>query len=284
MICAPASLALLLAVAQPPLIPTDPQTAGVGVVPAAWGRSSLSAIASPASLVRLERGECSAYFSETGGGGWYAGCAAGKSWPSLAVGLHAGRLLERGSDDRRDLTFGGVTLARVITGSPFGFIEEFFGPSLAVGLGVRASTWLEDPPAGTGESERRTGLDLDCGLQFSVFPTFALGFSGLRVLELADSTGEASFSYCATYVFNRDLTGHLGWTSGGIGLGAGVELAVFDALRVRTGTDGEGWSWGATARLGDLFDMTYGLELEDDASAMHSLSLTCRFGERRSFR
>ncbi|MBN1434892.1 hypothetical protein JW921_09040 [Candidatus Fermentibacterales bacterium] len=269
---------LLLILSVTCFAPEDPHGAGLGVPPCSWGRGCLSAIQAPPSLVRLERGQACLLFSEMPGAGWLTGCAAGKSWEKLSIGLHAVRYEDREDGGGASRLSGGLTIARVITGSPYGFIEEFFGPSLAVGLGIRASTWEDDS---TGE--RATGFDLDCGLQFSVFPTFALGFSALQVASLADSTADAVYNYGASYVFNRDLTGHVAWTSGGTGLSAGADLKISDALRVRAGTDGETLSCGAGLRHGDL-ELDYGLDLSDDNTALHSVSLTVSFGERRSFR
>ena len=268
---------LLLALIQG-FTPQGPHWLGLGVPPAAWGRAPLEAVAGPASGVRLERGIVSAFATEETGGGWTTGFSAGRSWEALALTVHASGQLDR----EHGVTSFGATVARVITGSPFGFIEEFFGPSIAVGLGIRGSSWQEESAAGDDES--RMGLDLDTGVQFSVFPTFALGFSGLRVLGLADSTGEAVYSYGASYIFNRDLAGHLAWTSGGAGFSAGADLRVSGSLRVRAGTDGECLTCGAALRVTEALEAGYGLRLDDDNTARHSLGIALQFGERRSFR
>ena len=120
-----------------------------------------------------------------------------------------------------------ISTCYVVTGDPIGFMEGLYGPSVTTG--ASASYEYNDS---TDSSE----ISLDCGFQFSLFPSFALG------VNCTDATGDAIFKTGFSHVFNRNLKVHVNY--GDETWQGGAELTVKPSLRIISGTDGSSFSGG----------------------------------------
>lgn len=237
--------------------PSGTRWRSVQAWPDSWGDSPATSLASPAGLSRLEGPAVE---------GWWGETDAGDRW-SLAAGLPCGRWSfgtagggGTGSESP-DSVFAGVSAARVLTGDPRGFIRGFFGPSICIGASLEFNT----APGGEGAS-----LSACSHVQFSVFPTFAVGASLSRVGLFGKGNDSPVFGYGGTYIFNRQLRGHAGYRDHDVS--AGAELCVGDRLVFSAGTEGRSWSAGLRALLGRL-EAGYSVTLCDSA-AFHGLSVS----------
>lgn len=250
----------------------DAASHGMAVPASAWGSGVLSGINTPASLVRLERNEISTSIQRKPGGDLKITTGTGNSWPKIAAAVFCCRSFN--NNTATDTLECGISIAKVVTGSPFGFIEDFFGPNISIGVSGRVSLWKEN-------EERKNCFFLNCGMQFSIFPTIAVGINSVNTLSGGAETGARHrMEYGVTYVSNRNLRGHFAISEGDIILGA--ELKVTDNIRIRTGSSFDGWSTGFEVQS-ESFSIDYGLEFQDNTSD-HMVSFTYRWGERRSFR
>lgn len=146
----------------------------------------------------------------------------------------------------------------VLTGDPIGFMEGLYGPSVTLGAAVSARY---DPDA------ESTDFVLDCGFQFSLFPSFALG------VNCSDAAGESVFRTGFSHVFNRSLLVHANygdetWQGGG-------ELTVKPFLKLLAGTDGDGFNGGMKYTI-DRWTFSYGATFRE-TSIEHCLGLSGRF-------
>jgi len=244
---------LLALLAAPP----GAWSSGCAVQPYSWSDDALSCRIAPAGLVRLE--------------GWRAGLSgrldgSGET-PGLSLGVagfRAGRVVlgagagwsEAGGADTLDL---GLAAAATLRGDPIGFMEGVFGPSISVGSSL---AWTR-----TGEGEGC--LSASIGLQFSIFPTIAVGAdcSGLRLA--GDRLVERILGYGVTCVYDRSFRAHLSVRDGRPAVGG--ELAVTDRLTVRTGSDGSLWVAGLAVPVGDL-EFAYSVSLSG-SGAVHRAGL-----------
>jgi hypothetical protein len=188
----------------------------------------------------------------TAGGGWNTG--------ALAAGLGLGFCPGEGGIP--DTLSAVVSAARVITGNPIGFMEGLFGPSISVGGYLE----MVHVPGDTGGTSLLGGG----GIQFSVFPSFAVGVTGRDLRISGDSPRDAAWEYGITHVFNRDIRGHLTLRGGAVE--AGADLALTGGVRVSTGTDGSSWSAGTGLDAGS-FVFDYGLDMSDEG-VVHTLTVT----------
>ena len=146
----------------------------------------------------------------------------------------------------------------VITGDPIGFMEGLYGPSITAGASVSA---------GYDDSTRSSEVSFDCGVQLSLFPSFALG------VNCSDLAGEAVFRTGFSHVFNRSLRIHVNygsdkWQGGG-------ELTVKPFFRILAGTDGSSFNGGFAYSL-ERWTASYGARFLE-TSVEHSIGLTGRF-------
>jgi hypothetical protein len=243
---------------------SDGREAGCAAGPAAWAATASASMDTPAGLVRTEGWESFAGvrsaesgdgFRFTAGGGWNPGPVAS------AIGLG----YAPGEEGTADTLVASLSAGRVLTGNPIGFMEGLFGPSISVG------GYLQLTSLSTGGA----GLSGGGGMQFSVFPSFAVGMAARDFRIAGDGFGDGSWEYGITHVFNRDIRGHL--TISGGDVSAGADLALAGGVRVSTGTDGGGWSMGAGLDAG-RFTVDYGLGMTG-SGVTHTLTVTFSSGE-----
>lgn len=130
----------------------------------------------------------------------------------------------------------------VLTGDPIGFMEGLFGPSVTTGASAGVHT----------DSTGSTEASFDLGLQFSLFPSFALG------VNCSDVSGSRIFKTGFSHVFNRNLLIHVNY--GDETWQAGAELTVKPAFKLFSGTDGRGLNCGASLSRGE-WTLSYGARL-----------------------
>ncbi|OPL19530.1 MAG: hypothetical protein AVO35_10225 [Candidatus Aegiribacteria sp. MLS_C] len=141
-----------------------------------------------------------------------------------------------------DTLHASLGTALTLRGDPVGFMEGVFGPSITLGGGL-GYVFSEGDPDGDVRM-----LSANLGLQFSVFPTVAVGvdMSGIRLA--GDRIGERRIDYGFTTIFDRRFRGHFSVTDGRPAVG--FELGVRDWLTVRSGSDGSSWSSGVSLASG----------------------------------
>lgn len=230
--------------------------------PDSWGDSPATSLASPAGLSRLEGPSAEAWWGESESGGRWT-LAAGLPCGKWSFGISGGGAT---GSEAPDSVLAGVSAAKVLTGDPRGFIRGFFGPSICLG----ASLEVRSAPGGEGPS-----FSACSHLQFSVFPTFAVGASLSRIGLSGPGSDSPVFGYGGTYIFNRQLRGHVEYRDHAAG--AGAELCIGERLVFSTGTDGHSWSAGLVALLGP-FEAGYSVIMCDSA-AFHGVSVSFSPGE-----
>ncbi len=239
--------ALLLAAA---LLYSPPSIMGRGVHPAAWAASSLELGEAPAGLSRLQGPEV---------GGWTRSFQEGPGEIGIYGGLplpgdmfSAGVVASANTGvDEFEFALGG---AWVVTGDPIGFMEGLFGPSIVLGCSG-------------GASDSGDGFDpfATASLQFSVFPSFALGAASTWS---ADSRPRMSLGF--THVFNRAFTLNAGFTPESPEIGA--LLRITPSLSFSAGTGGKDWHSGLLFHTGPCrIDLSVVFD-EDDAEGGAGLS------------
>jgi hypothetical protein len=240
---------------------SDGREAGCAAGPAAWAASASSGLDTPAGLVRIEGWECfsgistpgfEGSFRLTAGGGWNPGPFAA----ALGIGLG------QGEGESPDTLIAVISAAKVLTGNPIGFMEGLFGPSISFG------GYLEIVHMSGDTTD--TGILGGGGVQFSVFPSFAVGVNCRDLRLSGDSPRDHSWEYGITHVFNRDIRGHLTFSDGDVA--AGADLSLISGLRISTGTDGSSWSIGTGIETG-RFTIDYGLDMKG-SGVVHTLSVS----------
>ena len=244
---------------------SDGRGTGCAAGPAAWAASVSSGLEVPAGLVRLEGWECFSGMQVHGSGDrsrFLAGYGMNPGSFSAAFGLGYGS-----GDGAPDTLVAVASMAKVLIGNPIAFMEGLFGPNISAGGSLELVST-------TGESSR-TSLMGGGGVQFSVFPSFAVGVNVRSFLIAGDSLRESSWEYGITHVFNRDIRGHL--TVGEEHVSVGADLRITRGVRVSTGTDGSSWSLGAGLDVG-RFTFDYGLDMTEGGT-IHVITLSFRSGE-----
>lgn len=219
---------------------SGPLERGLGVHPASWSRSPVSAMSAPAGLGRM--GELQA---ETAWGyeDHEHSFAAAAVMPLGPEGLSAGA--GGGWNGAPGTGFFQLSGCYVLTGDPIGFMEGLFGPSVTTG----ASAGVLTDSTGSTESY------FDLGLQFSLFPSFALG------VNCSDVSGSRVFSTGFSHVFNRNLLIHVNYRDET--WQAGAELTVKPSFKLFSGTDGRGLNCGASLSRGE-WTLSYGARLVEN--------------------
>lgn len=151
-----------------------------------------------------------------------------------------------------------ISTCYVVTGDPIGFMEGLYGPSVTTGASACAVYT---------DSTEEMDVTFDCGLQFSLFPSFALG------LNCSDLAGDAVFNTGFSHVFNRSLKIHVNY--GDESWQGGAELKVKPVLSLFSGTDGSSLSCGILF-IHDRWAAEYGACFLE-TSIEHSLGLSGRF-------
>lgn len=143
------------------------------------------------------------------------------------------------SGSEPDTLDASLSVAETLRGDPVGFMEGVFGPSISVGASLGYAL--------TDETEPGNMLSASMGLQFSVFPTVAVGvnFSNLRIF--GDKLRDRKIGYGISTVFHRGFRGHFSVTESKPSFG--FDLSINDWLSVRTGSDGSSWNAGLSAYL-----------------------------------
>ncbi|PIE53124.1 hypothetical protein CSA37_03215 [Candidatus Fermentibacteria bacterium] len=210
-------------------------------------------MSAPAGLCRIERLTVQLAGAYIHGESAYS-AAAVLPFNGRKYGLGAGFHLDGNSDCVRFRLAG----AYVITGDPIGFMEGLFGPSITAGFSAGADYYTE------ADSIRE---NLDCGFQFSLFPSFALG------MTLEDVTDDRILRAGFSHVFNRYMTAHVNY--GKSQWQGGAELHVSSVLSLTAGTDGEllnsGLSW-----TGGNWQVSYSASLSSD-TVSHSMGILRRW-------
>jgi hypothetical protein len=217
--------ALLLAAA---LLYSPPSIMGRGVHPAAWAGSPLELFDAPAGLSRLrgpEAGIWARSFREGPGEiGFYGGL------PLPGDRFSAGALVSADTGvDNLTFALGG---SWVVTGDPIGFMEGLFGPSIVLGCS-----------GGTVDNGEGHDPFATASLQFSMFPSFALGAASTWI---PDARPRMSLGF--THVFNRAFTLNAGFTPDSPEIGA--VLRVSPDLSFTAGTGGRDWHSGVLLQAG----------------------------------
>jgi hypothetical protein len=238
--------------------------------PAAW-------VTAPACLVRAEVWQIGAeglLGGLSGEGEWYDRGGGGLYGAGPLGGLYGGAGVEvaAGGFDTLSVSAGGAWL---VTGDPISFMEGFFGPSVSLGAGLEAKTISRG-------GDRAGELMAFGSAQVALFPTFCIGvgtdgagLAGWGEEDLRADDGGVDVAASCTYIFGRELRGHLGFGSGGPSVGADLRLS--QVLTLIAGTDGGFWGWGLSARAGRV-TADYGMRLTD-TSASHSAGIRIELGE-----
>lgn len=216
-------LAALISVSTPSLM-------GRGVHPAAWASSPRELFEAPAGLSRLGNPEAGAWVRSHGDGPAEIGAFGGLPLPGDR--FSAGALVFADSEaDDFGFALGG---AWVLTGDPIGFMEGLFGPSIVLGCSG-------------GAFDEGGGLDpfATASVQFSMFPSFALGASSTWRTE-----ARPAMSLGFSHVFNRAFTLNAGFTPDSPEIGA--VLRVSPNLSFTAGTGGSDWHSGVLLQSGSL--------------------------------
>ena len=254
-----------------------PSRHAITVAPYSWANDPGSWMEAPACLVRAEVWEAGVFgaagnlYSEAD---WTEEVSGTLAAVGPAGSLYTGAILG-GSGGDADTLSGQVAVALLLTGDPVSFMEGFFGPSVSVGAALGTRRLSRGDGAGGG-------VLLSGSAQVAFFPTFCIGL-GVRPSRVADwgpDSLRSGDSYrglraSCTYIFGRELRGHLGF--GGDGASVGADLKVSDLLTVMAGTDGNFWSCGLSTSAGRL-TADYGLRLTA-TSASHSAGLWLKMGE-----
>jgi len=230
----------------------SPGETGLGVHPASWSNTPLSCLTAPAGLGRLGEFQIQVTLGVPGDGYTAAAAAARPLGKGFTAGAGGGWNETDGSG------LFQLSSCYVITGDPIGFMEGLYGPSITAGAAATA-TYNDS----TGSSD----VSFDSGIQFSLFPSFALG------LNCTDIAGEASFTTGFSHVFNRNLRVHVSY-SRDMWRG-GAELTVKPFLQLLAGTDGSGFNGGLLYRWG-TWTGSYGAAFLE-SSIEHSFGLSRRF-------
>ncbi len=150
-------------------------------------------------------------------------CGAGLGWT------------RSGSDP--DTLDASLIIAETLRGDPVGFMDGVFGPSISVGASLGFAL--------TDETEPLNMLSASLGLQFSVFPTVAIGANVSNLRIFGDKLRDREIGYGFSTVFHRGFRGHFSVTGSRPSLG--FDLSINDWLSVRTGSDGLSWNAGLSA-------------------------------------
>lgn len=227
----------------------------LGVHPASWSSDPLSCAVSPAGFGRIEGRALQASGTLSKDAGTYAAAASlplGRGFTGAVSGFFS----TEGEDDRGTVQLSGCY---VVTGDPIGFMEGLYGPSVTAGVSV----------AGVfGDSADSPDQRVDLGVQFSLFPSFAVG------VQNTDLFGEAVFNTGFSHVFNRSLEIHVNY--GDDTWQGGAELTVSSLLSILAGTDGNSLNAGFELAPGMGWKAGYAVEFRED-------SLTHTLGMQRSF-
>ena len=230
------------------------------------GEDIFSCIEAPACLVRLTENEYAVYVHAWRGED--SEVAAISSFKTEHLDL-AGGVEWSGVNTSLDILTAVISVAKTLRGNPIGFMSGIFGPSISMGAGLDFEH--------TGKEDESTSqLSALAGIQFSVFPTIAMGaqISGLTLYSTEDEEWDPIAEYGITCIFDRNLKVHLTVLDETLSFGA--DLAVTSDLTVRSGSDGSGWNFGASLDTGG-FTVNYGVFLETDACT-HSLGIILRSG------
>jgi len=212
-----------------------PAVQGCASGPWAWSEGPAECLYAPAGIVRMTGFACSAFSSfDNGERDGLTVVGAGK-----ILGGHymASTMLLRG--ERSDTMAVSLGTARTLKGNPVGFMDGVFGPSITVGGKLEYLS----PTDARGDGM----LSLTAGMQFSVFPTIALGVnvSGLRLA--GENLAGRRVDYGFTTIFDRRFRGHFSVNAGRPAVG--FELEVKEWLKTRTGSDGTSWNSGISLLL-----------------------------------
>ncbi len=188
---------------------------GIGVFPAAWSDDAFSCMQSPAGMGRIEFLEVAAtgLVTDDHGSGSFAAVQ-----PLGLSGFHVG--VGAGWNSINNTGTGQVSGSYIIAGDPIGFMAGLFGPSLTTGFSAR---YLHS------DSSEVNSFDCDAGVQFSLFPSSAVGVSVINILD------NRVFTTGFSHVFNRNLIVHTALSEGKWQVGAG--LMITRKLQLYAGTN-----------------------------------------------
>ncbi len=153
---------------------------------------------------------------------------------SIHCGAGLGWTRSESDPDTLDVS---VNIAETLRGDPVGFMEGVFGPSISVGASLGFAL--------TDEIESMNMLSASLGLQFSVFPTVAIGVNVSNLRIFGDKLRDREVGYGISTVFHRGFRGHFSVTESKPSFG--FDLFINDWLSARTGSDGSSWNAGLSA-------------------------------------
>lgn len=248
---------------------SGPNRLGSACSGVAGGEDVMSCIEAPACLVRLSGNEYAMYMYSGTEGVTAITAMLSRKMESLDF---FGGVEWAGSDTTPDTLNVIFSVARTLRGDPIGFMQGVFGPSISIGAGLNYAVF-------TPESEEDSAYELAAlaGMQFSVFPTIALGaqISEMTLYSSNNSEWNPLFEYGVTCIFDRNLKVHftVSDTTGSLG----ADLSVTPQLTIRSGSDGSGWNFGAAMNVGK-FTINYGVLLAEETYT-HSIGLIFKSGE-----
>ncbi len=215
-----------------------PVQTGLGVFPVAWSNDPVSSMAAPAGMGRFEFPEVAAIGGVSGAEP--SGCVAAVL-PLGSSGFHLGSAAGWNAEEKAGAA--QISGSYIVAGDPIGFMEGLFGPSITTGVSARYQF---------ADSTGGNAFDLDAGIQFSLFPSFAVG------MQYTDIVNDRALTTGFSQVFNRNFKAHAGY--GNHSWQVGCELMITRKFRVYSGVDGgnvhagagfasQHWSFGYGAVL-----------------------------------
>jgi len=210
-------------------------------------------MAAPAGMGRIEFLEVTAIGGVSGTEP--SGCVAAVL-PLGTSGFHLGSAA--GWDAEENTGTAQISGSYVVAGDPIGFMEGLFGPSITTGVSARYQF---------SDSTDGNTIDLDAGIQFSLFPSFAVGMLYTDVVN--DRVLTTGFSQ----VFNRNFKAHAGY--GNHSWQVGCELMVTRKFRVYSGVNSGSVHAGAGFSTRH-WSFGYGAVLHEN-EVEHSFGVSRRF-------
>jgi len=230
-----------------------PVQTGLGVFPVAWSNDPVSSMAAPAGMGRVE------FFEVTAIGGVLGSEPSGAVAAVLPVGasgFHVGSAA--GWNAEEGVGAAQISGSYILAGDPIGFMEGLFGPSITTGVSARYQF---------SDSTDGNTFDLDAGIQFSLFPSFAVG------MLYTDIVNNRVLTTGFSQVFNRNFKAHAGY--GNNRWQVGCELMVTRKFRVYSGVDSGNVHAGA-GFSSQHWSFGYGAVLHENAIE-HSFGVSRRF-------
>ena len=233
-----------------------PGVSGSACYPYAYSDDAASCLYAPAGLVRITDTQYAVYAvaSDADNNGIYA--VAATEAGSYHYGAGLGWTRSESDPDTLDVS---VSIAETLRGDPVGFMEGVFGPSISVGASLGFAL--------TDETESENMLSASLGLQFSIFPTVAIGVNCSNLRLFGEKLRDREIGYGFSTVFHRGFRGHFSVKDRRPSFG--FDLVINDWLSVRSGSDGISWNAGLSAYFNSFkVDWTVMLQNNDNKQVL----------------